>query len=1064
VIEIRPIVQATGPNNPSKQISVDNWNLGHALTAAPLKLIGTDAGGLGREYNIGGPGGILDEAAGDLRYVNVAGDTMTGALTVVGLSSTQYVAANGGLVARGGPVEGGQIIIGYVGKTDIIGQASGSWNIDVDDANDMRIFRINALGEALVALGIDEVTGLVTAATGLATGGNLDVSGGIQGHGGVILVDAAPGGAAYFTMRTSAGETRGYTALGSDGATVYHYATGNHVFRSGSDTPIATISPAGVSVPDEAYGPAWNGNLSVPTKNSLWAKIQALGAPVWGTITGILSNQTDLQAALDGKSNVGHTHVIADTTGLQAALDSKVDDSEMGAYATDAELAASLANYIPLTQKGAPGGVPPLDGGGKVSATYLPSYVDDVLEFANLAAFPATGETGKIYIAIDTGYQYRWSGSAYVQLSAAAGGAVWGAITGTLSAQTDLQTGLDAKAALAGATFTGEVVTSAALSVAATLQLRGTPIIFKDTTNATIWGRVITSATDIYYRFPKHNYQNYNGTVTYMALNDTVAAFAVPVTVPDDAYSASWNGSLQAPTKNAVYDKIEAVTAGGGGVTTFNTRSGAVTLNAADVSAAGANAFVATGAISGSNLSGTNTGDQTTIVGITGTKAQFDTAVTDDNFAYIGQANSFTAAQTITAGLSVASTATAITLTPTTANLNLGTSLSTGQVLIGGVGSTGTISVGLSTVTQAVHVAASSTASGSTKTINLGTGGLAGSTTNINIGSAASATTVAVGGPLTVPDDAYAVGWNGSLAVPTKNAVYDKIELLATDIAGKATVSQLANYLPLTGGTVSGPLTASAGVTVTSGGVNADTLSVSGPTGAIYFQDRDGAGQPWLAYNNADVFRLYGNGADRLTLAANGDLGVGGRLYAQHVEAYGEIISKGSLGTFAGANMAAGIESRAVNGATDGAWHAFHRPGAMAMHIGLDADGWFKMGGWSWNYSPPAFQLSQNGDLKLAGSSVEMSSTGQCEIRCGPGASSGIMYMSNTNAGWYKAGGNHTYSEMAAGGAFNHSGPIISEGKRVFRHNDGAFGSSNIFISTAAPSGGADGDIWLQYT
>ena len=38
------------------------------------------------------------------------------------------------------------------------------------------------------------------------------------------------------------------------------------------------------------------------------------------------------------------------------------------------------------------------------------------------------------------------------------------------------------------------------------------------------------------------------------------------------------------------------------------------------------------------NTSGTNTGDQTSIVGITGTKAQFDTAVTDGNFAYSGGA------------------------------------------------------------------------------------------------------------------------------------------------------------------------------------------------------------------------------------------------------------------------------------------------------------------------------------------------------------------------------------------------------------------------------------------
>ena len=53
---------------------------------------------------------------------------------------------------------------------------------------------------------------------------------------------------------------------------------------------------------------------------------------------------------------------------------------------------------------------------GKVPVTQLPSYVDDVLEFANLAAFPTTGETGKIYVALDTNFTYRWSGSVYVQI------------------------------------------------------------------------------------------------------------------------------------------------------------------------------------------------------------------------------------------------------------------------------------------------------------------------------------------------------------------------------------------------------------------------------------------------------------------------------------------------------------------------------------------------------------------------------------------------------------------------------------------------------------------------
>lgn len=55
---------------------------------------------------------------------------------------------------------------------------------------------------------------------------------------------------------------------------------------------------------------------------------------------------------------------------------------------------------------------------GKVPSSQLPSYVDDVLEFANLASFPATGENGKIYVAIDTNITYRWSGTGYAEISA----------------------------------------------------------------------------------------------------------------------------------------------------------------------------------------------------------------------------------------------------------------------------------------------------------------------------------------------------------------------------------------------------------------------------------------------------------------------------------------------------------------------------------------------------------------------------------------------------------------------------------------------------------------------
>lgn len=54
---------------------------------------------------------------------------------------------------------------------------------------------------------------------------------------------------------------------------------------------------------------------------------------------------------------------------------------------------------------------------GIIDAARLPSYVDDVLEFANLAAFPATGELDKIYVAKDKNEIYRWSGTVYIKVS-----------------------------------------------------------------------------------------------------------------------------------------------------------------------------------------------------------------------------------------------------------------------------------------------------------------------------------------------------------------------------------------------------------------------------------------------------------------------------------------------------------------------------------------------------------------------------------------------------------------------------------------------------------------------
>lgn len=88
--------------------------------------------------------------------------------------------------------------------------------------------------------------------------------------------------------------------------------------------------------------------------------------------------------------------------------------------AVRAEAAAVQAENVVesfLSQKGSPNGIAQLDQSGKVPASQLPSYVDDVLECVDLNTFPAEGESSKIYVALDTNLTYRWSGSAYVEIS-----------------------------------------------------------------------------------------------------------------------------------------------------------------------------------------------------------------------------------------------------------------------------------------------------------------------------------------------------------------------------------------------------------------------------------------------------------------------------------------------------------------------------------------------------------------------------------------------------------------------------------------------------------------------
>lgn len=88
-------------------------------------------------------------------------------------------------------------------------------------------------------------------------------------------------------------------------------------------------------------------------------------------------------------------------------------------FATKEEVVAGKLDYIPedVSNKGKAGGYASLGDDGKVPSSQLPSYVDDVLEFASKSNFPIPGEQGKIYLDLATENIYRWSGSTYTEIS-----------------------------------------------------------------------------------------------------------------------------------------------------------------------------------------------------------------------------------------------------------------------------------------------------------------------------------------------------------------------------------------------------------------------------------------------------------------------------------------------------------------------------------------------------------------------------------------------------------------------------------------------------------------------
>lgn len=129
-----------------------------------------------------------------------------------------------------------------------------------------------------------------------------------------------------------------------------------------------------------------------------------------------LHGKADTAGTADTAAEATHAAAADTATKLAAAVTINGVDFD-GSKAITIN-AVDATPRIAASEKGAVNGVATLDAAGKVPAAQLPSYVDDVKEFENEAAFPETGEADKIYVDIDTGSIYRWSGTQYIQINA----------------------------------------------------------------------------------------------------------------------------------------------------------------------------------------------------------------------------------------------------------------------------------------------------------------------------------------------------------------------------------------------------------------------------------------------------------------------------------------------------------------------------------------------------------------------------------------------------------------------------------------------------------------------
>ena len=169
-------------------------------------------------------------------------------------------------------------------------------------------------------------------------------------------------------------------------------ASGNLTLKAGTASMVG-----GVKVPSSGA------ELAIDASGNISLAASGATAGTYGNLT------------VDAKGRV--TAIAA----LTAANIPTLDWAKIGTGKPTTLAGFGITDALSTSMKGAANGIASLDASGLVPASQLPSYVDDVVEYAALANLPTTGESGKIYVTTGDGKIFRWSGTTYIEISATAG-------------------------------------------------------------------------------------------------------------------------------------------------------------------------------------------------------------------------------------------------------------------------------------------------------------------------------------------------------------------------------------------------------------------------------------------------------------------------------------------------------------------------------------------------------------------------------------------------------------------------------------------------------------------